>query len=160
MTSVGAESLTLKQQLVRKPLSRIELGKVSCEEMPFLDALQLLKLRVAKETEGAVDLQWVCQGFNGEEWEPSVTISLENISAGQLLALILRQTGLAARLDSYAIVLSRPETQKVASDSKKRKPFVPRSTALEGGGLEGPDWDQEPLKGRNPLKKSSREGEK
>ncbi|MCW1923648.1 hypothetical protein OKA05_13870 [Luteolibacter arcticus] len=102
----------LKAQLAKTPLASVIIPEIVFDKATVEDALAALTNLVETQTKGSVKLQWIDKAFDRKKWTPTVTITAKGFSAGKLMSEILEQTGLEARLDEHAIVLS-PKTRIV-----------------------------------------------
>lgn len=167
-----ADTLSQKARLAKTPLSSVTFPEVGFDQVSFAEAMDAYQLLFKAATPDQMELQWVYQGVDRETWKPTVTIQGKNLTAAKLLAEILSQTGLEAKLDEHAIVI-RPAagSKKPAAPSQEAAKPVPapvpatdRKPALERGTLDkkavessskDDEHDKKPIKGRNPLKKSN-----
>lgn len=163
-----ADTLSQKARLAKTPLSSITFPEVGFDQVSFAEAMDAYQLLFKGATPDKMELQWVYQGVDRETWKPTVTIQGKNLSAAKLLAEILSQTGLEAKLDEHAIVI-RPAAGSKTPATPSKEPAKPtpapatgRKPALERGTLDkksvessskDDEHDKKPIKGRNPLKK-------
>ena len=171
-----ADTLSQKARLAKTPLSSITFPEVGFDQVSFAEAMDAYQLLFKGATPDQMELQWVYQGVDRETWKPTVTIQGKKLSAAKLLAEILSQTGLEAKLDEHAIVIRPAAASKTpAAPSKEpaKPPTVPtptptpatdRKPGLERGTLDkksvessskDDEHDKKPIKGRNPLKKGN-----
>lgn len=172
-----ADTLSQKARLAKTPLSSITFPEVGFDQVPFAEAMDAYQLLFKAATPDKMELQWVYQGVDRESWKPTVTIQGKNLTAAKLLAEILSQTGLEAKLDEHAIVIrpagsaskkpAAPTTvpaRPAPAPAPTPAPATDRKPALERGTLDeksvessskDDEHDKKPIKGRNPLKKSN-----
>lgn len=168
-----ADTLSQKARLAKTPLSSITFLEVGFDQVSFAEAMDAYQLLFKAASPDQMELQWVYQGVDRETWKPTVTIQGKNLSAAKLLAEILSQTGLEAKLDEHAIVIRPAPSKEPAASSKEPAkpatvptpaPATDRKPALERGTLDkksvessskDDDHDRKPIKGRNPLKKDN-----
>jgi hypothetical protein len=168
-----SDTLSQKARLAKTPLSSVTFPEVGFDQVSFAEAMDAYQLLFKGATPDQMELQWVYQGVDRETWKPTVTIQGKNLSAAKLLAEILSQTGLEAKLDEHAIVIrpaggsktpaapskepAKPAPAPVPAPATNRKPALERGT-LDKKSVESSSKDDEhdkkPIKGRNPLKKS------
>ena len=134
---------TLKAQLSKKPLAEIIIPEVAFDQVPLGDAVAALTTLVDTATKGSIKLQWIDRAFDRKAWKPTVTLTAKNFSAGKVLNEILAQTGLEAKLEDHAIVLS-PKTRVV------ERRVVPAEKKDEAPKAESGSVDREAFK--SPLK--------
>ena len=177
---LGAETtvdaLSQKARLAKTPLSSITFPEVGFDQVSFAEAMDAYQLLFKAAAPDHMELQWVYQGVDRETWKPTVTLQGKNLSAAKLLAEILSQTGLEAKLDEHAIVI-RPAGASKTPAAPSKEPAKPatvltpvpasatdRKPALERGTLDkksvessskDDEHDKKPIKGRNPLKKGN-----
>lgn len=162
-------AVSLKKQLAATPLTGVIIPTITLDQASLSEAIAIFTKLVQAQTKDAVQLQWVFKDIDISTWKPTFTFNAKNISASKLLAEILSQTKVEAKLDEHAILL-RP----LGSASKEPAPATPPPAApkapdnfgknsrldlnpsldrsrIEAAVIDG-KYDKEPIKGRNPIK--------
>ena len=135
-------AVSLKKQLAATPLAGITIPTITLDQASLSEAIAIFTKLVQAQTKDAVQLQWVFKDIDVATWKPTFTFNAKNISSAKLLAEILSQTKVEAKLEEHAILL-RP----LSSTSKEPAPAAPPPAAPKA-----PDHSGKTPEGRNPVK--------